>query len=118
MKITQLEDLQKIKQEELAKEPKSWVKVGFSSCGIAAGAREVFAVLQETAAKHHIDVAVRKCGCIGLCSAEPLVEVNVEGLPRVFYGKVDKDTAVKIVEEHLQAKKLVSDHIYSIKFNG
>jgi (2Fe-2S) ferredoxin len=43
-----------------------------------------------------------------------LVEVNVDGVPHVFYGKVTKDVAHKIIEEHVCQKKLVENHIYEI----
>ncbi len=107
-------DLKNLKEQRMAAE-KNWIKVGFSSCGIAAGAREVFDTLCETARKHNADVEIKKCGCAGMCSAEPLVEVCVKGLPRVFYGKVDKEAAIKIVEKHVCAKMLLNDRIYEMK---
>ncbi len=110
------EDLLKIKEQKSGNE-KNWIKVGFSSCGIAAGAQEIYDVLCEEVRKHNADIEVKKCGCVGMCSAEPLVEVFVKGLPQVFYGKVDKETAIKIVEKHVGAKMLVNDRIYDMKIN-
>jgi NADP-reducing hydrogenase subunit HndB len=49
---------------------------------------------------------------MGLCYVEPTIEVIVPGMPNVIYGKVDKKTAKKIVEEHLMAGRLVTDHIF------
>jgi NADP-reducing hydrogenase subunit HndB len=91
---------------------RDWVKVGMSSCGIAAGAQEVFAVLQEEIKKRNLPVDVKRCGCLGMCYAEPLVEVNVQGVPRVTYGKVTREVAAEIAEKHLAAKTLVNDHIF------
>lgn len=108
------DDLMKLRDERLRSE-KNWIKVGFSSCGIAAGAGEIFDVLRDEARKHNADVEIRKCGCIGLCSAEPMVEVFVKGLPQVFYGRVDRETAVKIIEKHVCGRLLVNDHIMDIK---
>lgn len=110
------DNIKKIREKILSAE-KNWIKVGFSTCGIAAGAREVYDVLCEEARKHNADVEIKKCGCVGMCSAEPMVEVCVKGLPRVFYGKVDRETAIKIVEKHVCGKLLVNDHIYDIKMN-
>jgi len=106
--------LQKTKDETVRKRPRHWIRVGYSTCGIAAGAKEVFDALNEEVRARSLDVAVMKCGCAGLCSAEPLVEVNTDGMPRVFYGKVTRDVAQKIVEEHVHQKKLVEGHIYQI----
>jgi (2Fe-2S) ferredoxin len=113
MAITR-KDLNNLKAAALAKAPKNWIRVGYSTCGIAAGAKEVLDVLLEEAKAHSIDIEIKKCGCVGLCSAEPLVEVNVEGAPRVFYGKVNKDVAHRIMDEHVSQKKLVENHIYEI----
>ena len=49
------EDLAKIKQDAVEAE-KNWIKVGYSSCGIAAGAQEIFNVLREEARKHNADI--------------------------------------------------------------
>lgn len=111
------EDLQKIKEACRKKQKKNWIRVGYSTCGIAAGADTVLAVLRDEVQKRGLDVDVRQCGCIGMCYAEPLVEVNVEGVPRVFYGKVDKDTAIKIVDKHVSGKMLLNDRIYDVKVN-
>ncbi len=109
-------DLEKIKGQHSGAE-RNWIKVGFSTCGIAAGAQEVYDALVEEVRKHNADVEVKKCGCVGMCSAEPLVEVSVKNMPQVFYGKVDRETATRIVEEHVCAKTLVNDRIYDLKFN-
>jgi (2Fe-2S) ferredoxin len=49
-----------------------------------------------------------------MCYAEPLVEVNVEGLPPVIYGMVNKDVATKILEKHVISKMLVNDYIFEV----
>ena len=113
MAITK-DELNKLKADANASVPKNWIRVGYSTCGVAAGAKEVLEVLIEEVKAHNMDVVVKKCGCVGLCSAEPLVEVNIEGAPRVFYGKVNKEVAHRIMDEHVCQKKLVENHIYEI----
>ena len=85
-----------------------------STCGIAAGADEVFKTLVEESKKRNLSIEIKQCGCVGMCYAEPLVEVRVEGLPTVTYGRVDKDVAVKILEKHVCGNTLVKDHIYEL----
>lgn len=94
---------------------KRWIKVGMSTCGIAAGADQIYATFIEEAKKRNLDVQIKKCGCNGMCYAEPLVEVHVEGLPDVVYGRVDKEGAVKILEKHITNGTLVKDHIYQLQ---
>ena len=109
-------DLEAIKQKHTGAD-RNWIKVGYSTCGIAAGAKEVYDTFVEESRKHNADVDIKKCGCVGMCSAEPMVEVKVKNLPKVYYGKVDKETATKIIEKHVCGKLLVNDHIYDVRVN-
>ena len=90
----------------------SFIKVGMSSCGVEAGARGVYDFLKQEVEKRFPHIAVRQCGCNGLCHAEPLVEVCVPGVPAVIYGQVTKEIAQRIVAEHLGEGRLINDHIY------
>lgn len=111
-KLTPL-DLEKMSKEPLDKS-KDWIKVGLSSCGIAAGAEDVYNFFVEEVKKRNLKIEIRKCGCAGACYAEPLVEVSVEGLPSVIYGAVNKDVAIKILEKHVISKMLVNDCIFEV----
>ena len=88
-----------------------WIKVGMSTCGIAAGADEVLQTLKDETKKRNVAIDIKKCGCVGMCYAEPLVEVKIDGLPPVTYGRVTKEVAMKIVEKHVCGKMLVNDSI-------
>jgi NADH-quinone oxidoreductase subunit F len=50
------------------------IKIGAGSCGLAAGAAEVFDYFQ----KHIKEIDVIGVGCIGHCYAEPIVEVETD----------------------------------------
>jgi len=89
-----------------------FIKIGMSSCGLAAGAKAVYDFLKLEVEKRFPQIAVRQCGCNGLCHAEPLVEVCVPGVPAVIYGQVTKEVAQRIVAEHLGEGRLINDHIY------
>ena len=87
--------------------------VGMGTCGIAAESKKTFDVLVDELGKAGLpNVAIRQTGCMGLCHSEPTVEVVVPGMPTVVYGKVDSDTARKIVNQHVVRKLLVNDHIF------
>ena len=109
MTKTDLEKLATLKEQN-----KPYIKVGMSTCGMAAGAEEVMNTLKTEAKQHGATIDIKQCGCLGMCSVEPLVEVYVEGLPAVTYGKVDKEVAVKIIEEHVIAKRLLNDYIFDL----
>ncbi len=115
-----LADLKKLRESKVAeinqRNPDNktvQVIVGMGTCGIAAGAKETFDALVDTLSKKGLDdVLVRQTGCMGLCHSEPTVEVVAPDMPTVMYGKVDADTARRIVNEHILQKKLVDDHIF------
>ncbi len=91
----------------------SRIIIGMGTCGIAAGAKETLDAFLTALDEHKISsTSVTQSGCMGLCYVEPTVEVIVPDMPTVIYGKVDAKTAKKIVEEHLIARRLVTDHIF------
>jgi NADP-reducing hydrogenase subunit HndB len=87
-----------------------------STCGLAAGAEETYRTFSEEIKKHNLKVKVEKCGCQGMCYAEPLAEVKSGGLPAVTYGRVTRDVAIEIVEKHIIEKTLVNDHIFDFEY--
>lgn len=112
-----IKDLNCIKQEVQSYHG-DWIKVGMSTCGIAAGAEQVYQMLMEERDKRNLDIKIQKCGCAGMCYAEPLVEVKIQGAPHVVYGKVDVAAAVKIIDKHAVGKLLLNDHVFEVKGNS
>ena len=108
------ESLDAISRQTDAEE--EYIRVGMSTCGLAAGAENIYNTLVEETRMRNLPIKVQKCGCIGMCYAEPLVEVKVKGLPAVTYGKVNKDIAVRIVEKHVVEKLLLNEVIYDFQF--
>jgi NADP-reducing hydrogenase subunit HndC len=109
MKITTLDQLKAIKDEVNSKSPKSFIRVGLSTCGIAAGALDTFYELRDELKRNNLQISVKRCGCAGRCSVEPLVEVAIEGMPVVTYGKVTKERIPEIVKKHVIEKQVVTD---------
>jgi len=103
--LEDLEILRKKTQEELRIREGiqgSRVIVSMGTCGIAAGAREVMAVILEELNKRKLsDVIISQTGCIGLCEYEPLLEVIKPGQPKITYHHLDADKARQIVAKHL-----------------
>ncbi|MEE2701069.1 MAG: NADH-ubiquinone oxidoreductase-F iron-sulfur binding region domain-containing protein [Chloroflexota bacterium] len=79
----------------------SRIRVGTALCGIAAGASEVLETLIEEIGHRGADVLVSEVGCLGLCYAEPLVDIQLPGGPRVFYGNVSVDEIPELLESHI-----------------
>ncbi len=78
------------------------IVVGMATCGIAAGAKPVFAAFNEEIAKRNLsNVKVTQAGCLGMCKLEPMVEVYVPGKEKVTYIKVTADAAKQIISDHI-----------------
>ncbi len=84
------------------------ITVGMGTCGIAAGAKETLRALAETLAAQKIPhVTLRQAGCMGLCHAEPTVQVQVPGMASVIYGAVQPEVAAQIVTQHVAGRQLL-----------
>jgi (2Fe-2S) ferredoxin len=77
------------------------VAVGTATCGVAAGANDIKAVIEDEVSKAGVtDVKVVPTGCYGFCYAEPMVEVRTPK-GNVKYGPVDAELAKEIIQEHV-----------------
>jgi NADH-quinone oxidoreductase subunit F len=89
---------------------KTKVLVGLASCGIAAGAQEVYNKLCELRKADQVDIDIRKTGCIGMCYREPLVEV-IDDTGSYLYGEVDEQKAIEIMDKHLSNGEPIKDYV-------
>ncbi|MCP3926117.1 MAG: (2Fe-2S) ferredoxin domain-containing protein [Desulfobacterales bacterium] len=103
-----INDLKKIK-EDVSKatsvrnmEETSVVTVHFGTCGIAAGARDVMNTLMNeiTEADVH-DVKVLSGGCLGMCSSEPNVTVQIKQDEPIIYQNIDGNKIRQIFKRHI-----------------
>jgi NADP-reducing hydrogenase subunit HndB len=78
------------------------ITVHMGTCGIASGAREVMnALMDELALTERRDIAVTTSGCLGLCSEEPLVTVEVLARDPIRYHYIDKNKMRQIFRRHV-----------------
>ena len=103
-----LEDLKKIKdrvrQDTSLREGGSVAKitVHMGTCGIASGARDVMsALMEELTISERRDIIVTTSGCIGLCSEEPLVTVELLNQEPIRYHFMDKNKMRQVFRRHV-----------------
>ncbi len=78
------------------------IQVGSATCENAAGAADVYDEFRKhIRATGRTDVALRRTGCTGRCSCEPIVGVLVPGQMPVKYEKVDRARAHEIFTQHV-----------------
>jgi NADH-quinone oxidoreductase subunit F len=80
---------------------KARILIGMGTCGRAAGADDILDVLNQELAQQHIQADILQVGCIGLCYAEPLIEVIKPGMPSVFYGNLTPELIPEIIKDYL-----------------
>jgi len=119
--ITSIDDLKRIREEALKKQEmksasgQKQIIVGMGTCGIAAGARDTMKAILEKIEKDNLSgIIVTQTGCIGVCEMEPIVQVQIGDAPKVTYGKVTKDIAARIIDEHVLSGNIVKEHMVNI----
>lgn len=77
------------------------IYVGMATCGQIAGALQTFEAIREYLDEHGIAAELIEGGCIGLCSAEPIVDVQLPGKARISFGNITKDKVQYLLDEIL-----------------
>lgn len=103
-----IEDLKKIKErvqaENALREGDRRVKitVHMGTCGIAAGAREVMNTLMSEIEEAGVsDVIVTTSGCMGLCSREPEVTVEILEEDPIVYEYMNSNKMRQVFRRHV-----------------
>src|SRR5512143_1400117 len=94
-----------IAERELAARAETRCRVAVCQAAgcLSSGAGAVRDALKRAVGEAGIDkeVEVFGTGCLGLCHAGPLVQVEVQGAPPLLYEGVDGGAAARIVTEHV-----------------
>ncbi len=103
-----IEDLKKIKERVHAEtalrdgERRAKITVHMGTCGIASGARDVMDALMKSIEEAGVtDVIVTTSGCMGLCSREPLVTVELIGQEPIKYEYMDGNKMRQVFKRHV-----------------
>lgn len=73
--------------------------IGTGSCGLAAGAGETLEAIRNFIEENKSKAEIVEVGCIGLCSEEPLMDIQIPGKARVSFNRVTADK----VDHHLKS---------------
>ncbi len=90
---------------------KPWIRVGTAMCGHAAGAYQVIDALKAELKRHKVDAEIDEVGCLGICYAEPLVDILKPGRSRLFFRNVTPEDVPAIVESYLARDRLPRDKV-------
>jgi NADH:ubiquinone oxidoreductase subunit F (NADH-binding)/(2Fe-2S) ferredoxin len=77
------------------------ILVGAATCGRAAGALEVWEKFKQELAGRSLEANIVEVGDLGLCYAEPCIEIALPDGRRVLYGQVTEKTVPELVEDFI-----------------
>ena len=95
--------------QEIGSGDRPWIRIGTALCGKAAGCDEVIQALEYALEQNGVSPHLSQVGCLGLCFAEPLLDVQFPGGPRIFYGNVDAEKIERIVDAHVSGGTPVAE---------
>src|SRR5438132_4760905 len=93
----------------IAEPRRTLIRVGVGTCSRVVGAEATLTALRQAAAEGRIDADVVMTGCMGLCFAEPLVEVLKPGQPPVLYQQVTEDMVHDLISSAVAGRGASAD---------
>ncbi len=109
--FSRIQEAAQARWRSLTNGSRPWLRIGTALCGQAAGAAAVVNAIEQALNDRGIAATVSRVGCLGLCFAEPLVDVQLPGQPRVIYRNVTPETAGVIVDQHLGRGEPLTDWV-------
>jgi len=73
--------------------------VGAGTCGLGAGADKTMDAINIWLKKNDRDYKVVPVGCIGLCSAEPIVDIQLPGKNRISFQNITSEKIDLLMDE-------------------
>jgi NADH:ubiquinone oxidoreductase subunit F (NADH-binding)/NAD-dependent dihydropyrimidine dehydrogenase PreA subunit/(2Fe-2S) ferredoxin len=81
--------------------PRPVIYVGVGTCGLGAGAQGALDAIRKYLDAREIKADVVKVGCIGICSLEPLVDIQLPGRTRVVFKRVTQEVVPGLLDAAL-----------------
>lgn len=75
------------------------IYIGTGTCGIVAGAAETLKVIKQYLEQKDLKARIVEVGCIGLCSAEPVVDIQLPGKCRISFKNVTESTVESLLDD-------------------
>ena len=75
------------------------VYIGSGTCGKVAGASETYHTVNKYLEEKNIKAEVVQVGCIGLCSYEPLVDIQLPGKARISFRNITHELVEALLDD-------------------
>lgn len=93
---------------------RSRVLIGTGTCGKAAGADSLLPVIGDFLKTKGVEAEICETGCLGLCYAEPLVELSQAGQHRVLYGGLTPDSMAQCLADYFENGNPVNNRAIAV----
>ncbi len=74
------------------------IYIGKGTCGIIAGAIKSTEAIKEYLSAKQITAEIIEVGCIGLCIAEPIVDIQLPGMTRLSFKNMNSENIVHVLD--------------------
>jgi len=101
MSFDEIRNQAEVEWRALQQSDKPHILVGTATCGRAAGALVVLETIGKELSRLGIDAIVTEVGCIGLCYAEPILDIIKPNRPRICYGSVTPEIVAQLIEDYI-----------------
>jgi NADH:ubiquinone oxidoreductase subunit F (NADH-binding)/(2Fe-2S) ferredoxin len=85
--------------------------IGTGTCGLGAGAGKTLDAVRKYVEERKLDADVVQVGCIGLCAAEPLLDIQLPGRTRVSFKSVTEDRVAGLLDSILMAGNVPTEMV-------
>lgn len=77
------------------------IYVGMATCGRVAGSEKTYRAIAAYLADHGLDADLVEGGCVGLCQAEPIVDIQLPGKARLSFANVNEELVQQLLDDVL-----------------
>jgi len=97
-------EAQRLRQQRLAELRRDHlvrpaIYIGAGTCGLGAGAQATMDAVRAYLDSHEMHADVVKTGCIGICSLEPVVDIQLPGRTRITFQQITAQKVSQLLDE-------------------
>lgn len=96
LKSEDKESIKKLTRENI---DRPVIYIGAGTCGLGAGAAATKKQIEKYLNEKNINAEIIEVGCIGLCSAEPLVDIQIPKRTRISFKNVTADKVISLFDD-------------------
>ncbi len=85
--------------------------IGAGTCGMGAGAGKTLVAIREFLDRNQIEADIIEVGCNGMCSDEPIMDIQLPGKARLSFGNVTSENAPRLLDDVLRHESVPADWV-------